>query len=362
MQLQKYYLARKTPAAKCKNIDRSDDKLWWSNGYRNWDDDEFRHRLRIKQSTFEIIMENIEPYIIKQPTNMVPDPIESHRQIALTLYRLAHAVSFSTLADLFGVFNNVIRLFVQHMYDTYVKLPETDEEWKKEAIGFIENYGFPSIAAWDGFHVNIGSKLKNHFSFKKRYSISNMGLVAYNKRFLAAAVDAPGSTHDARLLRHTDVFNDIIGGRVIPNKTITLGDSYGEIPFVTIGDSAFPRFAWLLKGFPETTRDMKENFFNEKLHSARVVTENCYGMLKGRWRIIYKKIEIRKHNLKFVVMACIMLHNLCIHIDDPCNPRWQLDVTELFLNDKNIQRSENKEESIDKSKRISEWLWEHCAR
>ena len=33
---------RKTPAAKCKNIDRGDDKLWWSNGYRNWDDDEFR--------------------------------------------------------------------------------------------------------------------------------------------------------------------------------------------------------------------------------------------------------------------------------------------------------------------------------
>ena len=93
-----------------------------------------------------------------------------------------------------------------------------------------------------------------------------------------------------------------------------------------------------------------------------VVTENCYGMLKGRWQIIYKKIEIRKHNLKYVVMVCIMLHNLCIHIDDPCNPRWQLDVTELSLNDKNIQRSENKKESIDNSKRISEWLWEHCAR
>ena len=69
--------------------------MWWSNGYRNWDDDEFS----IKRSTFEIIMENIEPHIIKQPTNMVPDPIESYRQIALTLYRLAHAVSFSTLAD-----------------------------------------------------------------------------------------------------------------------------------------------------------------------------------------------------------------------------------------------------------------------
>ena len=32
---------------------------------------------------------------------------------------------------------------------------------------------------------------------KKRYTISSMGLVAYNKLFLYAAVVAPGITHDA---------------------------------------------------------------------------------------------------------------------------------------------------------------------
>ena len=131
-------------------------------------------------------MNTVGPYIAKQSTNFVPDPIEEHPQIVLTLYRLAYSISFSTLSDLFGVFisfakfNVVIREMVRHMYDTYVVLPESAYAWKQEVIGFIENYEFSSIAAWDGFQVYSGTKLKKHYSFKKRYSISNMGLSSVN--------------------------------------------------------------------------------------------------------------------------------------------------------------------------------------
>ena len=70
-----------------------------------------------------------------------------------------------------------------------------------------------------------------------------MGLIGYNKRFLALTADAPGSTHDARLLCCTKVLKDIIAGDTIHNKAINLGHEFGEIPLLTIGDSAFRRFA-----------------------------------------------------------------------------------------------------------------------
>ena len=35
-------------------------------------------------------------------------------------------------------------------------------------------------------------------------------------------------------------------------------------------------------------------------------------------------------------MACIMLHDLCIHMNDPCEPRWRLEIEELELVDKVI--------------------------
>ena len=49
-----------------------------------------------------------------------------------------------------------------------------------------------------------------------------------------------------------------------------------------MGDTAFTRLEWLLKCFSEYTRDLKERYYNKKLCSARVVTENAYGMLKGK--------------------------------------------------------------------------------
>ena len=209
---------------------------------------------------------------------MKPNPITPATQLAITLYRLAHGCSLSTLEDVFGwsiptndkTFNYVCRVLVQRLYDRYVRLPETEEEWTAEIKGFTENYEFPCVGAWDGFHVYVSSQLKSYFSFKKRYSISNMGLVAHNKRFLYAAVGAPGSTHDARLLRHTSLFKDIVNSDAIPDQQLELGD-FGTIPLVTVGDSAFPKFAWLLKAYDDRTNDPQQRFFNKCLRSARVV-------------------------------------------------------------------------------------------
>ena len=74
--------------------------------------------------------------------------------------------------------------------------------------------------------------------------MKNLGLVGYNERFLYAAVGAPGSTHDARLLKESSVFHKILKGDVLPDRVISLGD-FGYVPLV--GDRAFPQFSWLIK-------------------------------------------------------------------------------------------------------------------
>ena len=162
-------------------------------------------------------------------------------------------------------------------------MPSTEQEWINKIKGFIENYEFLCIGPWDGFHVYVCSKLKNQYNFNHRYSISNMGLVGYNKRFLKLTVGAPGSTHNTRFLLNTGLFEQILNGQGLPDKIFDLRDEYGRIPLVTIGDSDFPSFSWLLKHFNCNTNDELERYYNIKMNSARVVTENCYGMLKSHW-------------------------------------------------------------------------------
>ena len=150
--------------------------------------------------------------------------------------------SYSTVGDLFGVaastactiFNHVTKTIVQALYDDFVKLPQSEEEWKRRTLGFLENWAFPCVGAWDGFHVYINCHLKNFFSFKKRYSVTNMGFIASNKRFLWAGVGVPGSVYDSTLLQASDIFNSIESGLCLPNQILNIPE-YGEIPFITIG-------------------------------------------------------------------------------------------------------------------------------
>ena len=114
-----------------------------------------------------------------------------------------------------------------------------------------------------------------------------MGLIGHNKRFLWAGVGAAGSMHDSTLLQSCPIFHAFEEGEVLPSKSLHLPE-HGEIPFVTVGDSAFPSRVWLMKAFPDTTGDPAEINFNKKLRSARVMSEHAYGMLKGQWIAIRK--------------------------------------------------------------------------
>jgi hypothetical protein len=98
----------------------------------------------------------------------------------------------------------------------------TAEEWSHELKGFIENGEFPCVGAWDGFHVYVSTTLKICYSFKKRYSVSNMGFIGYNKRFMYAGVGAPGSTRDSRLLQNCDVYSKIEEGNLLPKTSLNL--------------------------------------------------------------------------------------------------------------------------------------------
>ena len=233
-------------------------------------------------------------------------------------------------------FNKVFRVLVATLCNRFVKFTRTDEEWEAELKGFLENYKFPCFGAWDGFHVYVSSKLKPYFSFKRRCRMSNLGLVSYNKKFLYCAVGAPGSTCDARMLRNSTVYQIIVTGHAIPDRVIDLGE-HGKIPLVTVGDTAFQKHALLIKVLRKYTSDKREKYFYKKL-SCRVL--KCIWHVKITFPL-YKKTECRLFSLKYIVMARVMLHNLCIDVNDFCLSRWCLHVKNINLIIEQVEKRED---------------------
>ena len=108
------------------------DRGSWENDYRNWDDHMFKRPLRVNKETFIFLLLQIRIDIEKTPIRMKSNPIKSECQLAITLCKLAHGCSLTTLEDLFGwsiptctqAFNKICRVLVKTLY-RYVKLPET---------------------------------------------------------------------------------------------------------------------------------------------------------------------------------------------------------------------------------------------
>ena len=55
-----------------------------------------------------------------------------------------------------------------------------------------------------------------------------------------------------------------------------------------------------------------------------MVTEGCYGQVKGRWRVTLRRDE-SKEEVKTTTLACMVLHNNCIDRGETLSK--QLDVT-----------------------------------
>ena len=67
----------------------------------------------------------------------------------------------------------------------------------------------------------------------------------------------------------------------------------------------------LFKGGKTTLFGKKANW-NFIQSSMNICVERVFGILKGRWKLIMKRPEVPLKNMFDVVVACIILHNICI--------------------------------------------------
>ena len=78
-----------------------------------------------------------------------------------------------------------------------------------------------------------------------------------------------------------------------------------------------------MKPFPHNTYlSRQQKKFNQQLSRARVVVENAFGRLKGRWRCLLKKNESNTSNMPKIISCCVVLHNICEMFGEECPEEW----------------------------------------
>ena len=124
-----------------------------------------------------------------------------------------------------------------------------------------------------------------------------------------------------RITRRTFEFIVCVAGQEMAKKDTRLRQSIPVHKRVAVALwrlAAYPLSVWLMKPFKQTrTLSERQLRFNRALSQARVVIEQAYGILKGRWRCLYKAMEEKTSRVAITILACCVLHNICIDVGDP---------------------------------------------
>jgi len=66
----------------------------------------------------------------------------------------------------------------------------------------------------------------------------------------------------------------------------------------------------------------RKAYWNFIQSSTSMVVERAFGILKGRWRILLKRIDMPLWNVLDIVTTSLCLHNLCILENDEFSMEW----------------------------------------
>lgn len=81
------------------------------------------------------------------------------------------------------------------------------------------------------------------------------------------------------------------------------------VPYVLLADAAFPLQQHILKPFPFKNMSKEERIYNYRLSRGRRVSENAFGILANRFRILLSTINLSRDKVVLVTQSCCALHN-----------------------------------------------------
>ena len=275
--------------------------------------------MRVSYETFQYLCSKLAPSLQKQDTRL-RSAIPLEIRVAVGLSRLATGSTLQVVADLYSIgLSTCHMIFVQFLTSlnslkgNYVRWPSSSR-MREIALDFERLHGIPNVVgAIDGSHIPIVAPhlhAADYFNRKGFHSVLLQGVVTSDCIFWDFDIGWSGSMHDSNLWARSAL------GHFCEVRRLS--------PFALIGDAAYPPRPWMLSPY----KGHKDGLSHEQSHwnfiqsSTRMCIERSFGILKGRWRILLKRMDCDLRMVSDIVTACIILHNLCNIHKDEFNNKW----------------------------------------
>lgn len=280
------------------------------------DCEKFFNFFRMSQETFDELLCLVGPKIQKQ--DYIRESIDPTTRLQITLRYLSSGDSMVSLHYMFRVGKNTVSQIIaetcQIIWDTLkeiVFIKPTEENWRRIAKEYEEKWNFKNcIGAIDGKHIvmqalpNSGS---TYYNYKGSHSFNLLAIADANYKFIMVDIGGEGRQSDSGIFRKSEM------GYGFEHKLHNLPKAEDELPYVLVGDEAFPLTEYMMRPYPRRGQlDMRRKVFNYRLSRARRVVESAFGLLANKWRIYRKPIIASSSTIKKIIQSTVCLHNFIL--------------------------------------------------
>ncbi|XP_062576534.1 putative nuclease HARBI1 [Saccostrea cucullata] len=274
--------------------------------------DEFRSNFRLTRQSFDELTARVGVCnVYNTQRGPAVDPV---KDLLMFLWFIGNTESFRYMSDRFNVgkssyhrsINRVAKALVEEVMPNVIQWP-TGNRIRETSEAFGDIAGMLNVVgAVDGSQIPIKAPTENPNSYYNRKKFHSLVLLAScnaDLLFTYVWTGNPGSTHDATVLRSSELFQQ--AENLIPRG------------YYILGDSAFPLLSWMVTPFRDygnLSRDQR--LFNTCHWKTRQVIERCFGLLKSRFRRLLRFDGSDMKLMVYSILSACVLHNLCVNMNE----------------------------------------------
>ena len=303
----------------------------------------FKH-LRMSRDAFEDLLVKVDAKLEDRSDGKGgKEPLGIKKTLYIGLWYLANTSPYRDIAEKFGVTEstahhatNEIIVALNDMKNDVICWP-TEQEMIVVEQSFRDNNRIPGIIGCiDGSHIKIRAPRKqiqnDYVNRHQQHSFNLTAVCDHRMKFTFISAASPGGYHDQRALRQSELW-----GYIMDNS-----DTNHIFPtgyYHILGDSAYKLMERLIVPYKDNGRlKIEQKRFNRELSNARVIIENAFGWLKGRFRRL-KYVDAEVSKIPYIITACCVLHNHSLEFTE-YEEFWELVAEESSELDQDQQVNE----------------------
>lgn len=213
------------------------------------------------------------------------------------------------------------------LHEEYLPEPTT-EKWRSIAQKYYDKWNFPNcLGSIDGKHIRIKCPSNSgsmYFNYKHFFSINLQAISDAEYKFIVIDVGAYGRESDGGVFRNSAFFERLQSNDLNIPEEVELPGTNTRIPYVFVGDEAYPLMTHLLRPYPRNQLNYNNKIFNYRLSRARRLVECSFGILTAKWRILNKSIETSIDSAIAITKATCLLHNIIMTHNSKTNLNMDL--------------------------------------